>query len=270
MKLDFWILRHYDIITISYWKLNFRFEIRVSNLVSVPNFISKSWIDNAMWPQKNTYNFDNWPKRFGKFRNSSLIYFLVLAVLYRKIVENINQMHENPFFCCSFNEVDLMTSSVWSRGANWNFWDFNNSHKCLVRISTKTISSVKNCNSFNFTYKSIRFELIYRLQQLQTLVPLDLWSWSQLMLRLMATARLHFLVNWKDTSEKRQISSIENWLSITGWAVRIFSRMTICFAWDLIDQLSSSSYGITPVKTCFLIKHKFLYYCYDLSVLSQS
>ena len=38
--LIFRILRHNDIITISYWKYEFRFEIRVSNLVCVLNFNS--------------------------------------------------------------------------------------------------------------------------------------------------------------------------------------------------------------------------------------
>ena len=41
----FRILLHYDIITISYWKFDFRSEIRVSNLVCVRNFNSKSLIE---------------------------------------------------------------------------------------------------------------------------------------------------------------------------------------------------------------------------------
>ena len=59
--------------------------------------------------------------RFGKLRDSSLADFLVFAALYRKIVENIDQMHENPFFYCSFSEMDLMASSIWSRGKNCYF-----------------------------------------------------------------------------------------------------------------------------------------------------
>ena len=33
-------LHHHDIITILYWTYEFRFEIRVSNLVCMPNFNS--------------------------------------------------------------------------------------------------------------------------------------------------------------------------------------------------------------------------------------
>ena len=43
--LMFRILPHYDIITITYWKFNFRFDIRVSELVCMLNFNSKSLIE---------------------------------------------------------------------------------------------------------------------------------------------------------------------------------------------------------------------------------
>ena len=88
-----------------------------------------------MWPKKYAYNFDNWPDKKDKnkpvgvfqfcfqmkLRDSSLTYFSIF-VLYREIVKNIDQMHDHQFFSCSSCEMDLMASSIWSRGTNFYFW----------------------------------------------------------------------------------------------------------------------------------------------------
>ena len=66
------------------------------------------------------------------------------------IVENIVQLHENPFFSCSFSEMDFMTSSVWFHLEKLPLLYSDNSHKCSVKISIEIIDSVKNGISFNF------------------------------------------------------------------------------------------------------------------------
>ena len=65
--LMFRILRHNDVTTILNWTYEFRFEIRVSNLVCVLKTNQKEFFDSVF--------------SYGKLGGSSLTYFPVFVVL---------------------------------------------------------------------------------------------------------------------------------------------------------------------------------------------
>ena len=60
--------------------------------------------------------------------------FLVFAVLYLKMVESIDQMHDSSFFSYQFIEMSLMMSSIQSLDTNSCFNLYFNNHKCLLKI----------------------------------------------------------------------------------------------------------------------------------------
>ena len=70
----------------------------------------------------NKWEFFNSVFSYDKLRDSSLTDVLVFVMLYLKLNENIDQMHESRFLSYLFIGMSLVMSSIQSHDTNSHFW----------------------------------------------------------------------------------------------------------------------------------------------------